>query len=204
MSSKASRDAPAQRGQPDDTLQWAGNLSSLPSLRSWDWHSRHPALGTVGTQQLLYWLCRKPQSVWNCFIYEGCQSAQSQCLLYLASSDLSVSLLSDVSSFASKSRTDIIRTRLETCSAHIRSPSLTGSVTHSSQSAGEKKLESVGISNLPETDFYVTTKVFILSSSRQHISPQQLWLNTTPGYFYKVRGGREMSFLHRESVHFLQ
>ena len=94
-----------------------------------------------------------------------------QRLLYLAETCHCV--WSDVSSFASKSLSDIIRTRLETCSAHIRSPSLTGSVTHSSQPAGKKKEGKIGIRwnfQLPETDFYVTTKVFILSNSRHHLN----------------------------------
>ena len=189
MSSKASRDAPAQRGQPDDTLQWAGNLSSLPSLRSW--LGQRPHWGHYWGQGLLYWLCRKPQSVWNCFIYEGCQSAQSQCLLYLASSDLSVSLLSDVSSFASKSRTDIIRTRLETCSAHIRSPSLTGSVTHSRKKRKRGK-------NWNLVEFPITWNWFLCDHKGFYLvqqsppPPQQLCLTRTLGYFSKVRGGRNV------------
>ena len=83
-------------------------------------------------------------------------------LLYVSTLLRPVSQSADVSSFASKSRTDIIRTRLETCWPHIRSPSLTGSVTHSSQSAGEK----IGICwnfQLPETDFYCDHQGFYLA-----------------------------------------
>ena len=110
-------------------------------------------------------------------------SVQSQCLLYLASSDLSVSLLSDVSSFASKSRTDIIRTRLETCSAHIRSPSLTGSVTHSRKKERGEKMESGGISNYLKLIFMwpqrflscppvATTSTTIVPQQNTRIFPQ--------------------------------
>ena len=77
MSSKASREERRATARRHFTM--SGKPELLPSLQTWLGQRRHP--GTVGTLTLLYWLCRKPQSVWNCFIYEGCQC---QCLLYLA------------------------------------------------------------------------------------------------------------------------
>ena len=119
------------------------------------------------------------------------QSSLSVCCMYLASSDLSVSLLSDVSSFASKSRTDIIRTRLETCSAHIRSPSLTGSVTHSRKKRKRGK-------NWNLVEFPITWNWFLCDHKGFYLvqqsppPPQQLCLTRTLGYFSKVRGGRNV------------
>lgn len=91
-----------------------------------------------------------------------------------------VSQAADVSSFASKSWTDIIRTRLETCWPHIRSLPLWQAPSLTAHSRQGKKLESVGISNYLKQIFIVTTKVFILPSSRhQPPPPQQLWLSSS-------------------------
>ena len=197
MSSKASRDAPATTRAGQTTLYneretWACFRLSLSGAGrdSGDSGGHWGTLGDTGVTHHYYTGCVGSLNQYEIASFMRVVSCHR--LLYLAETcqlvwpGLSLKFCLQIPVGHNQDQTwDLLGSYQISLSDRLR---------HSQLTVGriKNKLESVGISNLPETDFYVTTKVFILSSSRQHISTQQLWLSTTLGYFYKVRGGRKM------------